>query len=331
MAAPTVVSTVGGLGGPVIPPYYSSKLRAHLYAQLHFRPIGDSATVPQGAGNRFKIPRWGRGVKFTAGNLAQWALSTGVITQGTAEGTLANLCSIGVDALVSGDLVRFDGAISYSDQVLMYTKANLLEGITERLTRELAFTIDAYTRNQLTAVTTNFLAGAAGTSAFTGDNLFGKEIARLAPRHLEAGVPAWQDGMYVGVTHPRGLEKLWVDPSASGFTTIYRYQQSIKVMRGEMGSMYGIRLLTSPAIPRYSASKGISAAATGSHLYSFGWQPFFTVTHDLGGLEVIHKPLGAMGADPTNVRGSLGVKFYYGTALVPAAEQRILRLAYSLT
>lgn len=210
--------------------------------------------------------------------------------------------------------------------------ANFLSEAAKGLGTDLAFKVDRYIRGNITANANNILAG-SNVSAKSTEILVGKELAKLAPRFEAAGVPPWDDGYYVALIHPFAKRDLWTDISANGLVQVYRYQDSEKVYRGEMGKFYGMRIIASPFQPRFSNTRGISTSVTGTHCIGLAPEFAYGIEHAKGGLEVINHPLGSGGAtgDPTNILGSIGVKYYFGVIPSPTADYRIIRLAHGLT
>lgn len=334
--AVTTSTLLGGPGSSVIPPYYADFLRENLYPSLYFRQLGTKVTVPRGYGDKVKIPRWQTPIKTTSSQAAITG-SHSAVTRNVTEGsaiTPKTLCAENI----TGQTIQFAGARGYSDKVVLVTRANYAEGALESLGRELAFRVDDYTMGSISGNAWLRIA-AGGTKAGTANVLAGKELARIAP-HLDAyNVPRWDDNTFVGVAHPLAQYDIYKDISATGFVSVARYGDVSKIYRGEIGQMYGVRLLLSNAITLYSGAtgsasgtQGLSGGATGTHIWVFAPDAFYSIELEDGGVEVIHQPPGSSGAvdDPAAQIGSIAVKMHYGVASAPSKDKRLMKFAHGI-
>ena len=339
----TTMSYVGGVGGHVIPPYYSDFLRENLYSNLYFRPLGTRVEIPRGYGDKIKIPRWKTPLHASNGTMMLSAgAAASAIQENVSDGALVSAFGLSAED-ITGQVVMFAGGRAYTDKLILVTRANYLEGALESLSREMAFKFDRYTRKNISANAFLAFAGSNVGKAATTDALFGKNIAKIRPYMDAHNVPAWDDEQFVALCSPLVQYDVYRDISATGFVPVARYNDAMKIYRGEIGSMYGIRFLLSNTIPIYggtangrqaaaSATNGISAGATGSNAWVFGPDAFYTIELEDGGLEVIHHPPGSGGStgDIANQRGSIAVKAWYGVAPAPSKDQRLMRFAHGL-
>lgn len=341
----TTTTVVGGNAGPVIPPFYSDFLRANLYPNLYFRQLGTKLTIPQGYGDKVKIPRWetpvvNHSTTASAGMATLTSSLTAIaqISESSAGATVVAK-TLGAED-ITGSVVKFAGARGYTDKLIITAKANFLEGALESLTRELAWRVDNYTRTALNTAAIAFSANAGtGGSATTTDGLFGKNVAKVAPFLDSMSVPRWEDQTFVGVFNPLVQYDVYRDPSAGGFTNVARYNDASKIYRGEIGQKFGLRFLLSNTIPVVrgadSSNTGadkLSAGSTGSFGYIFAPDAFYSLELEKGGVEVIHHPLGSGGAtgDPANEVGSVSVKVFYGIAPSASADHRLMKFAHGV-
>jgi N4-gp56 family major capsid protein len=330
---------LGGSGGSVIPPFYSDFLRENLFPNLYFRQLGTGVTIPRGFGDKIKIPRWDTPIQSWTGQ-AKLSTSDGIVTavaENITEGAIISALGLSAED-ITGNVVQFAGARSYTDKLIVVTKANYLEGALESLGRELAYRFDRYTRKNISANSTLRIAGGS-TKAGSADTLIGKNIARIGP-YLDANnVPRWEDEHFVAVTNPLVQFDLYKDVSSTGFVSVYRYHNPSNIYRGEVGSMYGIRLLCSNNIQKVvsdgstSGTDGLSGTVTGSAAWVFGPDSFYSIELEGGGLEVIHQPPGSGGStgDPAAQRGSIAVKAFYGVTPAPSVDQRLMRFAHAIS
>jgi N4-gp56 family major capsid protein len=343
------MSYVGGINKHVIPPYFSDFLRDNLYPNLYFRQLGTKVTIPRGYGDKIKIPRWDTPI-VTSQGIAGVTGNVSAIAQEVTEGAIIDIFGLSAEN-ITGSVKQFAGGRGYTDKLIIVTKANYLEGALESLSRELAFKYDRWTRRNISA--NAFLYGPviSGDSTYStspkantmaANRLHGKNMAKIRPILDSYNVPPWDDEHFVGLGHPVIQHDVYRDISATGFVPINRYNDPSKILRGEIGSMYGLRLLLSNAVPLYgttstftgtaaSANNGLSAGATGGNLWVFGPDAFYSLELEDGGVEVIHHPPGSGGSvgDPANQRGSISVKGFYGVAPAPSKDKRLMRFVHT--
>jgi N4-gp56 family major capsid protein len=335
----TNAAYVGGTGGSIIPPYYADFMRENLWPNLYFRQLGTQTTIPRHTGDKVKIPKWDSPLSFS--NYQQGKSGISAICGDLAEVGTGGSYPVALRALsanfISGEVRQFMGGRGYNDKLVIVSKANYYEGALESLAREMAFEIDRYTRTKISANGFTKHAG-TGVAAQTSDGLFGKNIAKIAPWFDTYNVPRWDDSTFVMVAHPLAQYDILTDISATGFVSVARYNDARRIYRGEVGQMYGIRVLLSSAVPitigatgSASASTGLSGSATGSTAFVFAPDYFYSLELQGGGMEVIHHPLGSAGtADWANLKGSIGVKLFYGVAVSPSAEYRMMRFGHGI-
>lgn len=308
---------------------------------LYFRQLGTQVTVPRGYGDKIKIPRWDSPITSTNGQSSIDGTVSAVI-QSLGEGGFVSAHGLSA-ADITGQVVQFAGARGYTDKLIIVTKANFLEGALETLGRELAFRFDTYTRTNISANGTVRLgthpANSANGSVTTSDFLMGKTISKIAPFMDANNVPRWEDESFVAVANPIVQYDIFRDSSATGFVPVARYNDAIRIYRGEVGQLYGVRFLLSNAVPltrgatgSNSATTGLSGGATGAQAWVFAPDAFYSIELEDGGIEVIHHPPGSGGAtgDPGNTRGSIATKAWYGVAAAPSADQRLMLFAHGL-
>lgn len=317
-------------------------MRENLYASLYHRQLGTLVVIPRGTGTRAKIPRWGTAMKTGGGGVNfVYAVSAGGMSaiSARAEGTTVTPTSLSAQ-FITGDVVQFAGAKSYSDKSVLVVRGNIIEGCLETEVREMAFRLDRYTLNNISASATTRRAGGAAAGAVPGTAVLnGKNIARIAPYMDANNVPRWEDETFVAVTHPLNQFDVFADQSANGFVSVARYGERQKIYKGEVGQMYGVRFLFSNANTRIfgaagnTATYGLSAGVTGSTTWVFAPDAFYSLELEDGGVEVIHHPPGSGGStgDPTNVIGSVATKVWYGVAPAPSGDQRLMRFVHATT
>lgn len=326
-------------GSKIFPVYFADFLRSNLYSSLFFRQLGTKVTIPRSMGDSVKIPRWKSGFKTVTGRTT---ISSG--RQHSAVSISSERYSLGFTPYglcaesISGSVTQFAGARGYNDKLVIVAYADFMEGALESLAKELAWRMDGYTRQNISAhsqVVT--VVGGTTLKAHTADVLTGKTVAKIAPIFDAQNIPRWDDDTHVAIGHPLIQYDIYRDISANGWLNVAQYGDPERIYRGEIGQMYGVRFLVSGSLPisvganATSATFGVSVNATGSNLYALAPDAFYALELEDGGVEVIHHELGSAGSyDPVNTVGTIGTKVFYGVLPAPAADYRILRIPHGL-
>lgn len=324
------------------PNYYADFLRANLFANLYWRQFGTLLTIPRGFNTSIKIPRWQTPLETSSGYVSRVNSLTaiGLLTEGTTPSESTPLCS----SILSGQTTAFGGVRKYTDRLVLTSYIDWTEAAIDSLARELAYKIDLFTRVHNCATYLAFPAGVTKVGS-TGGYLNGKYLASMGPKLDARAVPRWDDGTFVMLTHPFAQYDIYSDISATGWVSVKRYHDPSEIYKGEIGQMYGIRLVVSSAQPKIvgsatasantcpSAWAGLCASTTGFNAYVFGSDPFYTLEYEGAGLQIIHQPLGSAGAgvDSLNQFGTIGVKAEYGVIKQPAADFRLVRAPHKST
>jgi len=327
-------------GGHIQPPYYADFFRENLYPNLYVRQLGTRYVIPANSGEKVRIPKWTPAVKVdTSGAKPKYAASkTGIsaISQVTNEGESPTPAVLSAGSL-TGQVVQFTGARGYTDRMAIMSKADFMEEGLESLARELAYDLDKYAIKSISASSVLKTVGNA-TSIGSTAYLRSKNLI-LIPAVMDAAmVPRWEDETFVMLTHPLAQYDLFNDISANSFVQIAKYGERDRIYKGEIGQIYGVRLLLSNIIGiktggATSATTGLSGGAvSGVNALVFSPDAFYSLEVENGGVEVIHQPLGSAGSDdPSAQRGTIATKVFYGVAPAPQAEHRLLRYAHTLS
>lgn len=333
-------------GGHIQPPYYADFFRENLYPNLYVRQLGTKITIPGASGEKIRIPKWTPAITVaTSGNKPKYSASkTGIsaISQVSNEGESPSPKTLSAGSL-TGQVVQFSGARGYTDRMAVMSKADFMEEGLESLARELAYDLDKYSIANISANSViktvgnaNLATGGAGIGSTA--YLRSKHLI-LVPAVMDAAmVPRWEDETFVMLTHPLAQYDLFNDISANSFVQIAKYGERDRIYKGEIGQIYGVRLLLSNIIGiktggATSATTGLSGGAvSGVNALVFSPDAFYTLEVENGGVEVIHQPLGSAGADdPAAQRGTIATKVFYGVVAAPQAEHRLVRYAHTLS
>jgi N4-gp56 family major capsid protein len=119
--------------------------------------------------------------------------------------------------------------------------------------------------------------------------------------------------------HPAQSFDLQGDTAVGGFLDVNKYTSSTPMLRGEVGKIYGARVVESPNV-FINAGAGSGGADT-YHGFMFGKAAYGNV--DLAGqnMKMFAKQLGSAGSeDPLDQRSTVGYKFSHVTKVLEAAR-----------
>lgn len=321
---------LGASGDGLIPAFWADSLRQALYPSMFWRQLGTLAPIPRWNGDKIKLPRYTPVIVSAGGFAIRSAISTissFSVTEGTSIGNFEALSAGAITAVPVATI----GMRKYSDKLVMINPADFEAAAIESLTRELAYVLDKKTRAAVSAsARTLNIDGGAFTSKFklaqgVKSVFLGRNMARITTIMDASNNQRWDDGSYVTMAHPFVQFDVFTDLSANtagsvaSFTDSTKYGRPEDIYRGEIGKLFGSRLILTNTLLRrigaagQSATDGISPNTSAFQSYTFAPDAFYTVELEDGGLQVIHHELGSGGStgDPANQIGSIAVKIYY--------------------
>lgn len=297
--------TIGG--GGMTPSYYDAVLGENLYPSLFFYQFGAVRKVPRNFGLTIKIPRSKRR------NSIVYNVSSA--NYGTAI-TGTYMCS----QVVSGTLQQFAGAYANSDIALMTSIGDPNELAIRDLARDLAFEMDRYCQDNLSANTNGYQVRAAGTasgSLLNESAIKISDITKMVARLQSYNNPRWPDGKYPLILHATALHDIFATLSSGyhgSWVDVNKYTDDnvSKIYQGEAGTLYGARIITTTALPRPVSAGGFSQNQSGYVGFMFAPEAYYIVEHDDQTPRTIVKPLGSGGtADPANMLSTVAAKVFF--------------------
>lgn len=294
----------GGTGfGGLLPAYWSTVLGTNLYPSLYLYQFADFRNLPKNFGQVLKVPR---SLRRTA---------TFGETASTSEGKAVVASRMSIQ-LVSGIMRQFSFAYQHTDIVLMTALADVVDLSVKEIARQAALTVDTTIRDTISAIG-GFIGGSgAATSAAvkTTSILKSSDLLKAAVMLDSKNNPRPADGHYPFVTHPLALYDLQSTLSANAWVEVNKYNPAgmDKLYRGEMGRIFGVKIVTSTNTKRVSAGLSVTTSS-GYRSFMFAPEPFIVTRLDgVNACEVIIKPRGSAGAaDPTNRYGTVGANLYF--------------------
>lgn len=320
MAIRTIVSD---LNPSLIPQYWDSVLGENLYPSLYLYQFGTKRTLPRNFGTTIKIPR---------------LLKRNIVgLLGAGEGVVVGTSGISSQH-VSGTLQQFGGAYRHSDLVIMTALSDVVELSLRDIARDLAKRMDTHVRDTLSGIGLAVYGG--GAAAGSGGSATGKlrttdllKSAALLDTRDNSRPP---DGHYPVVTHPLGIYDLQSSLTGNSWLEINKGTSDASVgqlYRGEIGRVFGARLVTSTNTKRLvgAAGQGLSTAVSGYRSFMFAPDSYYvTEVNDMTAKTFV-KQLGSGGSlDPLNQVATVGAKVFF--TAIPAnwgSEGRMVRIIHA--
>lgn len=296
-------NTTGTVGFPnAVAIYYDKKLLERLEIELRFDQFGDKKPMPKRMGNEIK---WTRYTNFAA--------NTTPLTEGTTPNGLT-LQSVQISAIP----LQYGDFVTLSDFLIAEAIDPVIEGANDVLGYRAALSVDTLIRDALDGNVTDQFAGGVANEAAVATNMVASEIRAAVKTLRVAGVPT-MGGEYQLLVHPAQSFDLQGDTAAGGWLDVNKYTSATPMMKGEVGKLYGARVMESPNV-KVNAGAGSGGADT-YHAYMFGKSAFGNV--DLAGqnMKMYAKQLGSAGTeDPLDQRSTVGYKFSHATKVLEAAR-----------
>jgi len=280
--------------------------------------------------NNLLLARWGKKKRLAKGqgstmNWRRWTDLTDATTA-LAEGASPSGSALTLNS-VTGTLAQYGAFVTITDFLSMTAVNDVMTEALDLIGYNGASTVDAVIRNVIDTAsggfTHNFADPANNTTIAnveSGADEFGTAEILAATEDLRAGnAPAFDDGLYVGVIHPFAEANLLSQSAAGTAMEFLKYTDSSPMVKGLIGSIYGVKL---------HRSAHIRADATSTNTYRnliFGKDAYGIVDIESGALQLIVHPTGSAGSeDPLNQRATVGFKVTMVAVTLEAARGRTI-------
>ena len=276
--------------------YYDRRFLERTVPQLYLKDMGDKRPLPQKSGTLIK---WHRLNKLVA--------ATTPLTENVnpSEQTVATTA-------VSAEPLTFGSWVKVSAELNLKSINPIVEEILDELADQAALSYDTLVFNAIHGNFTNQFAGGAVSEATVADTsvLNASEVRKAVYRLRSAvsgsvttGVPGYEGNLYKGVIHPAQQFDLLSDSVVGSFIDLIKYTNPESAMKGEVGQLYGTRLVVSPNL-----ATGTGATSTTYRAFIFGRQAYGVTELSGQGIKTIRQPAGS-NADPLEMFTTLGWKF----------------------
>lgn len=296
--------------------YYEKKLLSTLEPRLQLFKLGKKQKLPKGNG---KLVRWLRYTKINS--------STSALTEGTAPSEIS-FTTANVDATVAQY-----GQFSKVSDLLSDTAIDpVLQNLSERFGRAAAETVEDLIVAELDASgASQFVNNRADVDAIVaGDILNHSELLEAVISQKIAKIGPHEMGSYMAVLHPSCQFDILNETSSGSWVDVNKYASAEgqgKILRGEFGQLYGMRMLVSDKMTAAANMSSISV----KNSYVIGEEAFGVVELDGDSIEMIvkdHKSGGV--ANPLEQFATVGYKIHgFAAKYLDASTKRVVVLKSS--
>jgi N4-gp56 family major capsid protein len=229
------------------------------------------------------------------------------IVEGTVPDELAiTMTSVSISAAQYADLVGLTD-LARTKQV-----HDVLAIATERVTRTAREVIDQVTRDAIfTGGTPAYCIGSASNTVRTDigstEYAVGADLIKLRAVMLKNKVPLPADGLYRLFVNPAVMYDLQRDTTAANsWLDINKYSRPGEIMKGEVGTYHGFRIIAVNNAPTFSSTTTVYASLAVGDIKGWG-------VGDLQTFRTYHTPPGGQ-SDPVHQHEFIGWKVSFGAA-----------------
>lgn len=280
--------------------YYDRRFLERLTPQLYFKAMGDMRPLPQKSGT---LVKWHRLNKLSA---ATTALTENTNPSEVTVGTTA----ITVEPLTYGSWVKVSAELN------LKSINPIVEEILDEQADQAALTYDTLVFNALHGnVTNQFAAGAANEAAVLDASVLNTSEIRKAVFSLRnANVPGFEGNMYKAIIHPAQQFDLLSDTAAGSQMDLVKYTNPETLMKGEIGSLYGVRFVVSTNI-----ATGTGASDETYRAFVFGKQALGITEVSGHGIKTFQFNTGST-ENPLQMYSTIGWKLMMGAKVLQASR-----------
>ena len=307
-----LITKTSDLNAGILQEYLNRKTIDNLDLTCKFVQFGEKPTVQDG----YNTIRWAKFTRLTASNVS--AIST--------EGT--NPDAVDFDATsVTATPSQYGCIVKLTDLTVSNTVIPFLKGAAERIGVAMGEKIDTAIQASIIGAATNLKFGptferAAATDVVSTDKATGAALAKwYAFLKNKGALPFDADSSYVAIISEQVAYDLKTDTATGGWIDTAKYATPDKVFAGEIGKLFGIRIVTSNNITTTSGTTGVTTYpcyVLGKGAYGVAnWQ----------NLKVLISPDAPSTANPLNLYRSVGAKVAFGTQVLQDDALLIVEVA----
>jgi len=215
--------------------------------------------------------------------------------------------------------------VTLSDYLLDVAPINLVKEASVVVGNNMARIIDSVIQSNLATNGTNVIFGGTALNRpalGAGDTASAKDFAKANAFLMTKGAPLFSNG-YIGVTHPNVIYDLQMESGTGAFVDVNKYSKPEQVMSGEIGKMFGVRLVSSGYIQTFASTVTVYPT------YILGQEAYGVAT--LQTLQAYITPRVASDSDPLAQRVKVGSKVAFDSIILQQKALIRLETASSLT
>jgi N4-gp56 family major capsid protein len=278
--------------------YYDKRLLTRLEKELHFDQFGQKKTLPKGSGRTITFTRY---TNFVA--------NTSPLTEAQTP-TGLELASTQIPCIP----LQYGDFVTLSDYLIGESIDPVIEGALDVLQYRAALSIDTIIRNTLDGNVTKQFANKVANEASVAGVMLASEIRRAV--YALRNVAARRIGnSYPTIISPAQSFDLQSENATGSWLDLNKYTTTGPTYKGEIGSIYGARIVESPNV--YVHTGAGSGSVDVHQAYMFSQEAYGLVELAGNNLKTIIKQLGSAGsADPLDQRSTVGYKFSHVTKVL---------------
>jgi len=280
--------------------YYDRRFLERLEPNVVLKQCGDMRPLPQKSGT---LVKWHR--------LNTLAVATTALTENTtpSEATVGT-SEVSVEPLTYGSWVKVSAELN------LKSINPIVEEIQDAQADQAAKTYDRIIFNALNGnVTDQFAGGAASEAAVADTDVLNAAELRKAVYNLRKNhVPGYEGNMFKMVIDPASQFDMLSDTAGGALIEASKYTTFDKVMKGEIGSLYGAKIVVSNHLPT-----GTGATDDTYRAFLFGRQAFGITELAQHGVKTFRYKDGST-ENPLNMYSTIGWKFMMAAVVLEAAR-----------
>jgi N4-gp56 family major capsid protein len=262
----------------------------------------------------YQTLRWAKFTDFAETDLTTGTTSTDGVTPSDTAITITS-------TTVTPTQYRI--VVSLSDMLLERNPMPLLQKVAERIAYVMAKKMDSVIQTTIMAGTNVLYSGtnAARTDIGAGEGLVFNDLNRAVSKLQSVDAPTFEDGLYRAVVHPLVAYDIKNSTAAGSWLDVAKYNTPNKIERGELGSIFGARVIMSSHINTFTSTVTVYPTLVfgrGAFGVGMAQQPQVFIT-----------PAGSSDSDPAAQRRKVAGKVAFGTVILE--QNAIVRLESSAT
>lgn len=296
------IGTQAAVGNTYTDPgiYYDKRFLDRVAPQLYFKQMGDARPLPLKSGTMIK---WTRLNKLTA---ATTPLTENVnpaeVTVGTTQ--------------VSAEPLTYGSWVKVSAELNLKSINPIVEEIQDEQGDQAALTYDTIVFNAVHGNVTNQFGGGAANEAAVADTavLSSAEIRKAVFTLRNGNIPGFEGNLYKAIIHPAQQFDLLSETAVGTFMEASKYTTMEPLMKGEIGQLYGVRVVVSTNL-----ATGTGATDETYRAFVFGRQCYGVSELSGHGIKTFRFNNGST-ENPLEMYSTIGWKFMMAAKVLNSAR-----------